>query len=74
MKMTADRIDNNLGHTKDNVVAACYRCNMIRGNMPYKAWLNIAPAIRDTVEKGLFDDWLGFGPWAVMQNGGKRRS
>lgn len=27
-----DRINNNKGHTKDNTVVACYRCNSIRGN------------------------------------------
>lgn len=63
IRMTLDRIDNQRGHTRDNVVPACYRCNMIRGNMPYEAWLNVVPAIRDTKEKGLFGLWVGFGPW-----------
>jgi hypothetical protein len=27
-----DRIDNSRGHTKDNVVPACYDCNCARGN------------------------------------------
>ena len=56
-KMTMDRIDNTKGHTTDNVVAACYRCNMIRRSMPYPAWIQIVPAIRKTFEDGLFDDW-----------------
>jgi hypothetical protein len=56
-RMTLDRIDNAIGHTKNNVVASCYRCNMIRGNMPYQAWMNIVPAIRNTFEKGLFQGW-----------------
>ena len=63
IKMTMDRIDNSRGHTQDNVVPACYRCNMIRRSMPYGAWLNIVPAIRDTLEKGLFTGWGRFGPW-----------
>jgi hypothetical protein len=67
IRMTADRIDNNIGHTKENVVAACYRCNMIRGNMPYEAWLNIAASVKDTFEKGLFKNWNGFGPWSGLK-------
>lgn len=27
-----DRIDNNKGHTKDNVLPCCYVCNTVRGN------------------------------------------
>lgn len=27
-----DRIDNSKGHTKENTLVACYRCNMTRGN------------------------------------------
>jgi hypothetical protein len=27
-----DRIDNNKGHTKDNVIPCCYVCNTVRGN------------------------------------------
>lgn len=28
-----DRVDNKLGHTKDNVVPACYICNTVRNNL-----------------------------------------
>lgn len=28
----ADRIDNSRGHTKDNVIPACFRCNSIRNS------------------------------------------
>lgn len=56
-RMTLDRIDNSKGHTKGNVVPACYRCNMIRRNMPYEAWLLIAPAIKTAREAGAFGDW-----------------
>lgn len=56
-RMTLDRIDNEVGHVKSNVTPSCYRCNLIRGSMPYEAWLNIVPAIRQTHELGLFGDW-----------------
>jgi hypothetical protein len=52
-----DRIDNSMGHIKDNVVAACVRCNYIRNSMPYEAWLHIVPLIKDAHIKGLFNNW-----------------
>jgi len=59
IRMSLDRIDNSKGHTVDNVVPACIRCNTIRGSMPYDAWLRIAPAIRKTRKAGLFGSWVG---------------
>lgn len=57
-KMTLDRIDNTRGHTKDNVMPACIRCNYLRGSMPYDAWMIIAPSVRLAFEQGAFGDWL----------------
>lgn len=57
--MTLDRIDNSTGHTRDNVVPACERCNLMRRNMPIAAWLHIAPAVRSARELGLFGEWTG---------------
>lgn len=56
-KMTLDRIDNTKGHTKSNVNPACYRCNILRGDMPYAAWIFLAPAIREAHKQNLFGDW-----------------
>lgn len=56
-KMTLDRIDNSLGHLKSNVVTACYRCNLIRGDMPHSAWIMIAPSVREASEAGAFGEW-----------------
>jgi hypothetical protein len=58
-KMTLDRIDNDLGHTKANVVPACVRCNYLRRDMPFEAWKELASAIRRVRELGLFGDWVG---------------
>ncbi len=60
IKLTLDRVNNSQGHTLNNVVVACMRCNLLRGNMPYKAWISIVPAIVATLEKGLFGSWMPF--------------
>lgn len=57
-KMTLDRCDNSVGHLQANVVPCCYRCNISRGNMPYNAWMEIAPAMKSARIKGLFGDWM----------------
>ncbi len=57
--ITLDRINNNLGHLIDNVVQACIRCNYIRGNMPYDAWLIIAKGVKEARESYLFGSWDG---------------
>lgn len=31
-KMTVDRMNNDLGYTKENIVAACYRCNRLKSD------------------------------------------
>jgi hypothetical protein len=59
LTMSLDRIDNALGHTRANVIPACVRCNFVRKDMPYEAWLTLAPAMRAAREAGLFGDWTG---------------
>lgn len=59
LRMTLDRIDNTIGHTLLNVVPACIRCNYMRKDMPYDAWLVIVPAVRMAREQGLFGSWTG---------------
>lgn len=59
LRMTLDRIDNEKGHTKDNVVPACLRCNATRHNMPYKAWLIVAKGMREAREVHAFGNWTG---------------
>lgn len=56
-KMTLDRIDNDLGHLKSNVVPACYRCNLFRGNMPYQAWICFSPVLKEVRLAGKMDGW-----------------
>jgi hypothetical protein len=59
LRKTVDRIDNSLGHLRSNVVCACERCNYVRRNMPYDAWLVLAVAMREARERGLFGTWTG---------------
>lgn len=57
LRMTLDRIDNSKAHTKDNVIPACLRCNYIRNDMPYEAWMRMVPVVKQLTEEGLFEDW-----------------
>jgi hypothetical protein len=57
MKMTLDRVDNTLGHLQSNVVPACFRCNIIRRDMPSSAWAEFVPVLKEVTKKGLFGEW-----------------
>jgi hypothetical protein len=47
-----DRVDNSKGHTKDNVVPACYECNCARNNnFSYEEMLELGKAIKIIKEK-----------------------
>jgi len=59
LRKTLDRIDNQLGHVLSNVVPACERCNYVRRDMPYAAWLVLAIAMRTARLRGLFGSWTG---------------
>lgn len=56
-RMTLDRVDNTIGHTKNNVLPCCYRCNMIRRNMPFEAWIEVSKGVKIAHKKGLFGEW-----------------
>jgi len=58
-KMTLDRKDNSLGHTRDNVVPACGLCNYVRMDMPYDAWLTLVPHVRELIIAGRLDSMCG---------------
>lgn len=59
LRMTVDRIDNNIGHITTNVVPACIRCNYSRRDMPYEAWCCLVSGLKEAREKGLFGEWTG---------------
>ena len=66
IRMTLDRKDNALGHTEDNVVPACIRCNTARRDMPLEAWLVVSKGMREAREEGLFGSWTG-AVWQKMR-------
>ena len=78
LRRTVDRIDNSLGHLRTNVVCACERCNYVRRDMPYQAWLVLSQAMRDAREQGLFGEWTGAihrrGPLAPLPTTRSNRS
>lgn len=57
LKMTLDRRDNSIGHLTSNVVPCCIRCNYIRRDMPFEAWVAVVPGIIKAKDLGLFGDW-----------------
>jgi hypothetical protein len=52
-----DRVNNALGHMQRNVLPACTVCNYFRRDMPFAAWLRIAPVLRQAKEDGLLSGW-----------------
>jgi hypothetical protein len=55
--MTLDRKDNELGHTNENCLPSCIRCNLLRGDMPYEAWKMLSFVLKEVREAGLFGVW-----------------
>lgn len=50
-RIGCDRIDNNKGHNKDNIVPCCYECNCARNNnFTYDEMKTIGAAIRQVKE------------------------
>jgi hypothetical protein len=58
-KMGVDRKDNSRGHMPDNTVPCCLRCNALKRDMPWEAWIFLVPKIREAMQLGLFGDWIG---------------
>lgn len=57
VRMSLDRIDNKLGHSMANVKPCCRRCNWLRRDMPYQAWLLLVPALMEVERNNLWADW-----------------
>jgi hypothetical protein len=59
LRMTLDRIDNLKGHLQSNVQPSCMRCNYIRRNIPYEAWILMIPGVKAAAQCGAFGSWDG---------------
>lgn len=57
LMMTLDRKQCDIGYVVNNVNGSCIRCNFMRRDMPYLAWLTLVPKIREMNEKKLFNNW-----------------
>lgn len=58
-KMTIDRINNDKGHTMDNIVGCCIDCNYLRKDMPFAAWTVVSKYVREARQNGLLENWSG---------------
>ncbi len=73
IRMTLDRINNDEGHTRANVVSSWIRCNTTRGNMPHEAWITVAQGMRKARETGQFGNWIGTLPYGTGSRRRKKR-
>ena len=48
LRLTIERLDNNLGYHLDNIALCCYRCNRIKGNdISYSTMLKIGGILKN---------------------------
>lgn len=46
-RRSIDRIDNSKGYEPDNVRVVTYKANIMRGGIPFNAWIAAAAVMRD---------------------------
>jgi hypothetical protein len=52
-----DRRDNTKGHSKDNVVPCCEKCNNILGDLPAEAKDLLRDGLKQIYKQGLLEQW-----------------
>jgi hypothetical protein len=52
-----DRLDSEIGHTLDNVVPCCEKCNILLTNLPWGNKSLLAGGLRKIRENGGYDKW-----------------
>jgi len=58
-KVGLDRLDNGIGHTRANCVPCCARCNYLRGDMPFNAWICLISGLKRANDMQAFGVWIG---------------
>lgn len=53
-----DRKDSSQGHTKDNSVSCCEKCNIILGDLPFEAKLILKTSLEQIQKQKLLDSWV----------------
>lgn len=53
-----DRKDNLRGHSTDNVVVCCEKCNMILSDIPYEAKVLLSEGLKKINEQNLLKNWI----------------
>lgn len=51
-------MDSNLGHTRQNSVACCERCNFLLSDIPYSAKLLLKPGLQNIYSLHLLKAWV----------------
>jgi hypothetical protein len=70
-KIGLDRIDNTKGHTLDNVLTCCEKCNNILSDLPMEAKEILKKGLTEIREKNLLETWIiptkrGHNKWTQM--------
>lgn len=68
------RIHIYLAESHKLEVPACFRCNVMKSNMPHAAWIRIAEIVKIVRKEGLFGDWKGAGHGNHIENKQKPRN
>jgi hypothetical protein len=71
-KVGVDRVDNSRGHSLENCVPCCIRCNCLKRDMPTVAWQFLVPYVKQAHDLGLFGEWIGHNVGSQIR--GNRRS
>jgi len=59
LRLTLDRINNDIGHFQSNCNVACIRCNLWKQDMPQVAWEKIVPHFKYARLENKFGNWTG---------------
>ena len=52
-----DRLDSDHGHTLDNCVPCCEKCNILLTDLPFEAKCLLAPGLKAIRSRGIFERW-----------------